>query len=208
MNSRSEPKRRTQARSVQNAGGASILVWLFAAAACAASSTTDPATGPRDLRWATPLDEPSLPNLHRVSDVLYRGAQPDDDAGFVELKRLGIKTVVNLRAFHSDRSETAAQDLGYEHISMKAWHPEDEDVVRFLQIVTDPTKAPIFVHCQHGADRTGVMTAIYRIIVEGWSKEAAIEEMTRGGFGFHSIWTNLIDYVEDLDVSKFKDVSH
>ncbi|MBK8010069.1 MAG: dual specificity protein phosphatase family protein [Deltaproteobacteria bacterium] len=176
------------------------------ASGCGAWTTTDPATGPRPSAWATAVERTSLPNLHRVSDVLYRGAQPDE-AGFAELKALGIKTVVNLRAFHSDRSETGARGLGYEHISMKAWHPEDEDVHRFLRVVTDPTKTPIFVHCQHGADRTGVMTAIYRIVVEGWSKEEAIDEMTQGGFGFHSIWTNLVDYVRDLDVDHIKSLT-
>jgi protein tyrosine/serine phosphatase len=50
------------------------------------------------------------------------------------------------------------------------------DVVKFLQIVTDPEKVPVFVHCQHGADRTGVMAASYRIIVQGWSKDQALRK--------------------------------
>jgi len=58
------------------------------------------------------------------------------------------------------------------------------------------------VHCQHGADRTGMMTAIYRIAVEGWSKEDAIKEMTEGGFGFHAIWKDLPVYVRTLDVER------
>ena len=94
--------------------------------------------------------------------------------------------------------------LAYEHISFKAWHAEHEDVVRFLRIVADPARQPVFVHCQHGADRTGMMTAIYRIAVQGWSKEDAIAEMTEGGFGFHSIWTNLVEYVRKLDVDRLK----
>jgi protein tyrosine/serine phosphatase len=85
---------------------------------------------------------------------------------------------------------------------MVAWHPEDEDVIRWLQVVTDKSKQPIFVHCQHGADRTGTMVAIYRIIVEGWSKEEAIKELTEGGFGFHSIWDELVDYIQKLDVDE------
>ena len=53
--------------------------------------------------------------------------------------------------------------LAYEHIYFNALHPEEKEVVRFLQIVTDPLRQPAFVHCKHGADRTGMMCAIYRV---------------------------------------------
>jgi protein tyrosine/serine phosphatase len=87
---------------------------------------------------------------------------------------------------------------------MKAWHPEEEDVVRFLQIVTNPKRSPVIVHCQHGADRTGTMCAIYRVAVQGWSKEEALKEMTQGGFGFHGIWENLIRWINGLDIEEIK----
>ena len=87
---------------------------------------------------------------------------------------------------------------------MTTWNTEVKDVVHFLQIVTDSSRTPIFVHCQHGADRTGTVCAIYRITIQGWSKDEAIEEMTKGGFGFHGIWQNLPDYIRKLDVEKNK----
>ena len=59
---------------------------------------------------------------------------------------------------------------------------------------------PVFVHCQRGADRTGLAVAVYRVAVEGWSKEKAIEEMVRGGYDFSPVWGNLVTYVEELDV--------
>ena len=120
------------------------------------------------------------------------------------LAKIGVKTVVNLRAFHSDRDEIGDTELDYEHIRMTAWHPEEEDIVRFLQIVTDKNRIPVFVHCMHGADRTGAVSAVYRIVIEGWTKEEAIQEMTEGGFGFHKIWKNLIRFVEDLDIEEIK----
>lgn len=105
---------------------------------------------------------------------------------------------------HSDRDELADTGLAYETISFATWHPEDDDIVRFLQIVTDKTRWPVFVHCQHGSDRTGTMCAIYRIAVQGWSKDEAIREMTQGGFGFHEGWQNLILYFSKLDVPAIK----
>jgi protein tyrosine phosphatase (PTP) superfamily phosphohydrolase (DUF442 family) len=161
------------------------------------------AEGDRPASWAEPIEVAGAPNLHKVSEGLYRSAQPTAE-GMANLKELGIKTVVNLRSLHSDRDEIGASGLDYEHIRMKAWHAEDEDVVRFLKIVTDPARAPVLVHCQHGADRTGTMCAIYRLVVSGWSKEDAVNEMTKGGFGYHAVWSNLPKYLEKLDVDAIK----
>lgn len=154
-------------------------------------------------KFAQAIDLPGVPNLHKVSDDLYRGAQPSNE-GMRQLEKLGIKTVVNLRSIHSDRDEIENTGLSYEHIRMVLWNTRDEDVVRFLKIVTDSNNTPVFVHCQFGADRTGMTCAIYRIAVEGWNKNEAIEEMTKGGFGFHSIFKNLVDYIQVLDIGKIR----
>ncbi len=164
----------------------------------------DSNTIPRPSHWAEPLEREGLPNLHRVTDALYRGAQPTA-AGMRQLKAMGIKTVINLRSFHSDRDEIDDTGLAYEHIDMKTWHPEKKEVVRFLQIVTDDSHTPAYVHCQHGADRTGVMCAVYRVAICGWTKEEAISEMTKGGFGYHRIWGNLIRFIENLDIAEIKE---
>ena len=154
-------------------------------------------------QWAKPIYMKGVPNFHKVSDSLYRSAQPTAE-GMANLKAFGIETVVNLRSFHSDRDEIGTQGLGYEHIYMKAWHPEEKEAVRFLQIVTNPKRTPVLVHCQHGADRTGIMCALYRVAVQNWKKTDAIQEMTQGGFGFHGIWENLLNWFEHLDVEAIK----
>ncbi|MHC4628701.1 MAG: fused DSP-PTPase phosphatase/NAD kinase-like protein [Planctomycetota bacterium] len=149
--------------------------------------------------WAERLELPGVPNLHKVSENLYRGAQPTGD-GLKQLEKLGVKMVLNLRSSRSDRDELEGTALAYEHIRMTTWNPDPENVDRFLKIVTDSRRTPVFVHCRHGADRTGTLCAIYRIAVDGWSKDEAIEEMTKGGFGYHSIWKNLVGYIRALDV--------
>jgi protein tyrosine phosphatase (PTP) superfamily phosphohydrolase (DUF442 family) len=152
-------------------------------------------------KWAERLDLAGVANLHKVSDDLYRGAQPSAE-GMRELKELGIKTIINLRLSHSDRDEIGDTGLDYEHIEMEPWDADDDEVVGFLKIVTDANRTPVFVHCRRGADRTGMMCAVYRIVVQGWSKDEAIEEMTEGGFGFYSGWQNIIEYVHRLDVNE------
>jgi len=157
----------------------------------------------RPAKWAKPITKPGVPNLHQITHNLYRSAQPTKD-GMQELKKMGIRTIINLRAFHSDRDEIGLSGLAYEHIYMNTWDPEEEQIIRFLQIVTDPLRAPVLVHCLHGADRTGTMSAVYRIAVCGWSKEEAVKEMTHGGFGFHKIWKNLVKFIENLDMEQIK----
>jgi protein tyrosine phosphatase (PTP) superfamily phosphohydrolase (DUF442 family) len=171
---------------------------LLNAAYAAGTSTANHPT-----HWAKPIQVKGVPNLHKVSDILYRSAQLSAE-GLKNLKAMGIETIVNLRSFHSDRDEIGDTRLVYEHIYIKAWHAEEEDAVKFLQIVTNPKRTPILVHCQHGADRTGTMCALYRVAVQGWSKEEALKEMMQGGFGFHGIWENLIQWINGLDIDRIK----
>ena len=153
--------------------------------------------------WAVKLDQPGLKNFCRVTPKLYRCAQPGEE-GMRQLEKLGIKTVICLRGFHDDAEEVKGTALRTEHIHFNTWHPEDDDVVRFLKIITTTKNGPFVVHCQHGSDRTGTMIAIYRIAVQGWTKDEAIEEMTKGGYGFHPLWKNLLRYLRALDVEALK----
>ncbi len=123
-----------------------------------------------------PGDPEGLPNFRRVTANLYRGAQPTT-AGFRYLKRIGVRTVVNLRHYHSDRYMLEkVGGLAYEPINIKAWSVYIGHPARFLRIATDQRYTPVFVHCNDGIGRTGVLCAMYRIIVCGWSKEEALRE--------------------------------
>ena len=159
-------------------------------------------TSPRPGSWATPVDRPGLPNCFRVSDDLYRGAQPTAE-GMRQLEAMGVRTIVNLREFHDDQSLLAGTNMEYETIRMSALHAEDEDVVRFLRIVTNPLSGRVFVHCQHGSDRTGTMCAAYRVVIQGWTQDEAIREMTQGGYGFHKeVFQNLVTYIRGMDANR------
>jgi protein tyrosine phosphatase (PTP) superfamily phosphohydrolase (DUF442 family) len=157
----------------------------------------------RPARWAQPLARDGVPNLHEVAPGLYRSAQPTPD-GLRALPSLGVRTVVNLRSMHSDRDALAGVPVSYEPIPMVAWKAEEDELVAFLRIATDPAKQPVLVHCQHGADRTGTAIAMYRMVVQGWSREDAIDEMTHGGFGYHEEWSNLVAFLEKVDVDRVR----
>ena len=193
------------------ARAALLLLLLVAAPRCAMVPALAESDRPHTWGEALPAD-PGFPNLHRVTPTLYRSAQPTD-AG---LRRLAgqqplepgcrpVKTVVSLRLLHDDDVDPkSGAALRLERIHFKSWHPEDEDVVKFLRIATTPELQPVLVHCHYGSDRTGTMVAAYRIVVQGWTKEEAVREMTEGGFGFHPIWNGLRDYLMELDVDKIR----
>lgn len=190
----------------------SILA-VFLTFICSVSLAATENAVTRPAKWATPIAiNPGLPNLNRVTSTLYRSAQPTKE-GFTFLSTQPsltkgddpIKTVISLRAFNDDAPLVPADSkLRLEQIRFKSWHPKDEDVVKFLRVATTPSLQPLLVHCQHGADRTGTMVAIYRIAYEGWTKQQAKDEMINGGYGFHSIWQNLLGYIDDLDVEAIK----
>ena len=158
----------------------------------------------RNPKWAEPVAAEGVPNLYRIAPGLYRSAQPSAE-GMRSLEKMGIKTVVNLRNFNSDDKELKGTTLKGVSISMNTWDVDVEEIVEVLKILRDPSGAPYLIHCQHGADRTGTMSAMYRIVLQGWSKRDAIEEMTEGGYGYHSIWGNLIELIEEVDVEEVRE---
>lgn len=88
---------------------------------------------------------------------------------------------------------------------MNTWHIEDEDIIAALRAIRNAEKlGPVLLHCQHGADRTGVVTAMYRIVFQKWSKEKALDELQSGGFGYHAIWANIPRYLRTVDVDKIR----
>jgi protein tyrosine/serine phosphatase len=156
----------------------------------------------RDPKWAQPIKLDGVPNLFKVTSHIYRSAQPTGD-GFNNLKDMGIKTIINLRALHNDSDTPGITELDSD---MTAWHIEDEDVIYVLRTILGKGKGspPYLVHCRHGADRTGLIMAMFRIIVQGWSKDEAIDEMKHGGYGFHSLFSNIVTYIQAADISALK----
>ncbi len=174
------------------------LVFLSLLCACAASTQG----GARPSEWAQPLTLGGVPNLHQVDEGLYRSAQPSAE-GMRSLEGMGIRTILNLRHFHGDEEELAGTRLRGERVAMLPFWEREEDIARALRIMLDPSRRPLLLHCRDGADRTGLLCAIYRIVEQGWSREEAMREMREGGYGFHESWVNLVIYLDEFDPAAF-----
>lgn len=157
----------------------------------------------RPAEWAQPVSMPGVGNLHRITPLLYRSEQPTQE-GMANLEKLGVKTVVNLRALFDDEDEVKGTGLKRVDVGIFTWWVGDKHVVAVLKALRRREDAPFLLHCQHGADRTGLMSAMYRLVEEGWTKEAALRELREGGYGFHPQWKNIVRYVETVDVSEIR----
>lgn len=208
------PSARVAERRAPRGLGRRLVVAIAVVTLACGCATASETAGPRPKAWASPVAAgQELPNLFRVSSSLYRSAQPSRE-GFEFLSTgpsladgdAPIKTVVSLRASSEGDDPLVPETSGLRlvHIPVRTWRLEDEDVVAFLRVATSPDMQPVLVHCHHGSDRTGAMIAVYRVVVEGWTKAQATDEMVHGGYGFHPMWRNLIRYVEDLDVDAMK----
>ena len=173
-----------------------FLLLIFGASALTAESD-------RPNRWATPIQMQGVGNFYKITDYLYRSEQPTEE-GMKNLKKMGIKTIINLRVFHSDLDKIKKTGLLIEEVSVKPWHIEDEDVIKVLRIIRKRENGPYLMHCLRGADRLGLMVAMFRIVEQGWTKDEAIQEMVKGGYGFHAKWLNIIEYVKNVDVERIR----
>ena len=125
-----------------------------------------------------------IENFGRVNDNYFRGGQPAAEQ-YGELKRVGIKTVIDLR---KDKKSGApewarAAGLAYINLPLVASKPATEaETAEFLRLVNDPSNWPVYVHCKGGRHRTGALTAVYRITQDGWTADQAFDEMLKYDF--------------------------
>ncbi len=134
--------------------------------------------------------------LALVSPGIYRGSQPETADDYRLLKTLGIRTILNLRnernKITAERVLAANEGLEVRSLPMSAiLPPGDTTVDRALDNLGDPNLRPIFVHCQHGKDRTGLIVGLFRVEAERWSAKKAYAQMR--DFGFNPLLLGL-DY--------------
>jgi tyrosine-protein phosphatase SIW14 len=159
----------------------------------------------RDPKWAKPVSVEGLPNLNQVAPNLYRAAQPTDSGFKLAEQNLKIQTVINLRESQNDTALLQGTQILEQSVPMNALNITNAQVISALKLIkVGQAKGPVLVHCKHGADRTGVVIAMYRILYQGWTKQQAIDEMENGGFNFHSIFFNIPAFVKNADIPAFK----
>ena len=146
----------------------------------------------------------AVENFGQVTDFYYRGGQPRSDE-YNQLASIGIKTIIDLRDDPKDYARASTEQAGMKYVNLplddKGYPPPDA-ASRFLSLVNDKENWPVYVHCAGGRHRTGAMTAVFRMTVQGWDAGRAYEEMkdydfyTR--FGHKAMKRYVFDYYRGL----------
>jgi protein tyrosine/serine phosphatase len=145
-----------------------------------------------------------LNNVGRIAPGIYRGAQPAP-GGYATLKKMGIRTVINLRTTETEKKKVEAAGMRSVEIPVGMFNNGDRKKLdKVVAIMADPANRPVFVHCRQGQDRTGIVVAAYRMKIDGWPLSLAEAEME--SFGFNDVWVNfrrfLHRYAAELDKAK------
>jgi protein tyrosine/serine phosphatase len=129
----------------------------------------------------------ALPHFHTVREgMLYRSGQPKG-IGLTWVKHFGIRTLINLRKPQSsgtpeEKAYAAQNGLNFHNFSIGSSHEDiDASVRRFLAIVDDKSNWPILVHCSRGKERSGVLSAVFRMEYDRWANDQALQETYRLG---------------------------
>jgi tyrosine-protein phosphatase SIW14 len=152
-----------------------------------------------------------IDNFGQINDNYYRGAQPDA-RDYADLAAIGIKTVIDLTQDGRDDEQAQVEraDMKFYRIPLTtSERSADVAVAKFLKLVNDPANQPVYVHCQGGRHRTGVMTAVYRMTHDGWTADQAYAEMKQHHFerllGHPALKRFVYDYYSNLDRLRIAD---
>jgi protein tyrosine/serine phosphatase len=155
-------------------------------------------------------------NLHAVSDgVLYRSAQLSKQQFEAAIHDHQLKSILNLRGAHPgeswyDDEIAAAQEAGIRHYDypMSAKRRLTKAQIEpILDIVRNAPK-PLLIHCKSGADRAGLVSALFRLAIEQASPEEADQQLSLryGHFPYLTSKSGAMDetfwaFVEDSDAT-------
>ena len=131
-------------------------------------------------------------NFYQIDHSLYRSEQPSAELSQL-IQEHHIDVIINLRARHKDPKIVQDPSIEYVHLPIHTWQINRKDLLQVMRTIQQAKQKQqkVLIHCYHGSDRTGASVAMYRIIFQGWSIEAAKQEMKHGGYGYHSIWKNI-----------------
>jgi protein tyrosine/serine phosphatase len=143
-------------------------------------------------------------NFGQVTEFYYRGGQPKAEE-YNQLACIGVKTIIDLRNDPKDYAKTSTEQAGMKYINLPLSdkdYPPPDVASKFLAFVNDKENWPVYVHCAGGRHRTGAMTAVYRMTVQGWDANRAYEEMK--DYDFYTRWGHkamkrfVFDYYRDI----------
>lgn len=120
-------------------------------------------------------------NYARLDANFATGGDTSAEA-FATLKKMGFRTVINLRTASEPGVDLAAEEklvtatgLRYVGLPFSPSAPEASAIENFLRVVKDGASQPVYIHC-HSGQRANAFWLIKRVEIDGWTVEKAVAE--------------------------------
>jgi hypothetical protein len=116
--------------------------------------------------------------IRRLDDGVFYGAAPRRDADFAKLRRLGVRRIIDVRSYKVfassvERRRAAKWGMTYERIPISFVPERTGTVPQVLSKLKKDGCGPVYLHCNLGSDRAGLLAALYRTEQFGWSPQFA-----------------------------------
>ena len=137
-------------------------------------------------------------NLHQIDDQMWRSNQPTPKR-LAQAKELGIKTIINLRGPRNDggwRLEAEACDklgLNLVDFTARSRAAPDKKMLHDTKALFEAVEGPSLLHCKSGADRAGIMSALYLLMHKGRPAAEALEQLSWRYLHVKQAKTGLLD---------------
>ena len=148
-------------------------------------------------------------NFYEISDDVYRANQPSP-SHLKSYKRLGIRSVLSLRGranqsyalFEEDYCEKLDLNLVYTPISSGS-APLAEDLINIIHVMRNLPK-PFVLHCKSGADRAGLVSALYLLVEKKQPVHEAKKQLSFKYLHLDFTKTGILDYIFDVFSARLK----
>src|SRR3954452_7476986 len=166
-----------------------IRLMLLAAAPITAAVLAAPTTPPA----FPPLPTNALDNARYVTDKVLAGAQPEGDAGFAALKRMGVKTIISVDGAKPDIERAHRFGLRYVHLPI-GYDDVSPEEGRAIAKAIDEVEGPVYVHCHHGKHRSAAAVATACVMNGRLKPEQAESVLKTFGTGenYKGLWASAL----------------
>jgi protein tyrosine phosphatase (PTP) superfamily phosphohydrolase (DUF442 family) len=141
-----------------------------------------------------PLPTSALDNARYVTDKVLAGAQPEGDAGFAALKRMGVKTIISVDGAKPDIERAHRFGLRYVHLPI-GYDDVSPEEGRAIARAIDEVEGPVYVHCHHGQHRSAAAVAV-ACVMNGRLRPEQAESVLRTfgtGENYKGLWASARD---------------
>lgn len=159
------------------------LVTAVGLATCSLSTVFRPAVFAQESAASAPgepLKAGAMDNVYRLTPQIYSSSQPETDADFAAIKRLGVRTIITVDGSAPNVELARQHGLRYIHLPMGYESlPAEEGLKLAKAVLTSP--GPVLIHCHHGMHRGPAAAAAACIATQNWTNAQAIAWLHQAG---------------------------